>query len=168
MTHPGKKLMFMGGEFGHMHEWRDTGQLDWHLYQYPMHQNANKFFKDMVKLYHSYPCFYEKDYDGDGFKWVDQNNADQSIFSYLRYDAHGGFCLVVLNMTPMVYHDYRIGVPVKGQYTEIMNSDWEGYEGSNTYNGLDPLSQDVAQHGFNQSIQVVIAPLAIQIFKLRE
>jgi 1,4-alpha-glucan branching enzyme len=71
-------------------------------------------------------------------------------------------------MTPMVYHDYRIGVPKKGRYQEIMNSDWEGYEGSNTYNGLDPFTQDVAQHGFDQSIQIVLAPLAIQVFKLRK
>jgi 1,4-alpha-glucan branching enzyme len=168
MTHPGKKLTFMGNEFGHMHEWRDTAQLDWHLYQYPMHQKANAFFKDMVKLYHENPCFYELDYHHEGFRWVDAYNADQSIFSFLRYDSKGDFCLVVLNMTPMVYHDYRIGVPKKGRYQEIMNSDWEGYEGSNTYNGLDPFSQDVAQHGFDQSIQIVLAPLAIQVFKLRK
>ncbi|HKL47912.1 MAG TPA: 1,4-alpha-glucan branching protein GlgB [Candidatus Izemoplasmatales bacterium] len=168
MTHPGKKLMFMGNEFGQMHEWRDKGQLDWHLYQYPSHQNANKFFKDMVGVYHDNPCFYERDYHEDGFRWVDQNNSEQSIFSFIRYDANGGFCLVILNMTPMVYHDYRIGVPAKGRYKEIMNSDWEGYEGSNTYNGDDPFSQDLPDHGFDQSIQIVIAPLAIQIFKLRE
>jgi len=168
MTHPGKKLMFMGGEFGHMHEWRDGGQLDWHLYQYPMHQKANIFFRDMVSIYRQYPCFYQCDYEDKGFRWVDSNNADQSIFSYLRYDDHGNFCLVVLNMTPVVYHDYRIGVPEKGTYQEIINSDSDKYEGSNTYNGLDPISQDVAQHGFEQSIQIVVAPLAIQVFTLRK
>ncbi len=168
ITHPGKKLMFMGEEFGHMHEWRDTAQLDWHLYQYPMHQKANLFFKDMVRIYHENPCFYELDYDDSGFNWVDSSNAEQSIFSFLRYDSSGDFCLVILNMTPMVYHNYRIGVPLKGEYVEILNSDLDKYEGSNTYNGLNPMSQNSPHHGFEQSIQIVIAPLAIQIFKLRK
>lgn len=168
MTHPGKKLLFMGGEFGHMHEWRDTAQLDWHLYQYPMHQKANLFYKDMAKIYHENPCFYQLDYEENGFKWVDPYNAEQSIYSFLRYDQNGDFCLVVLNMTPMVYHDYRIGVPEKGTYQEIINSDKAMYEGSDTYNGLDPITQDVDAHGFSQSIQVVISPLAIQVFKLRK
>ncbi|QWC00759.1 1,4-alpha-glucan branching protein GlgB [Mycoplasmatota bacterium] len=168
MTHPGKKLIFMGGEFGHMHEWKDTSQLDWNLYEFPMHQKANQYYIDLSNLYRNNPCFYELDYAHEGFKWVDSNNDEQSIFSFLRYDSKGDFCLVVLNMTPVVYHNYRIGVPKKGQYEEIFNSDILKYEGSNTYNGIDPSTQDESIHGYHYSIQLVIAPLAIQIFKLRK
>ena len=168
MTHPGKKLTFMGNEFGHMHEWRDSSELDWHLFEYPMHQKANQFYKDLSKMYLECPCFYEKDFDPDGFQWVDSNNSEQSIYSFLRFDRSGNFCLVVLNMTPMVYHHYRLGVPEKGVYHEILNSDLAKYEGSNIYNGLDPVTQDVEAHGFKQSIQFVVSPLAIQVFKLRK
>jgi len=168
MTHPGKKLIFMGGEFGHMHEWKDTSELDWNLYDYPTHQKANLFFKDMLNVYHNNPCLYELDYSERGFRWIDSNNAEQSIFSFIRYDQSGGFCLVILNMTPVVYHNYRLGVPKRGQYEEILNSDLLKYEGSNTYNGIDPESQNEPVHGFEQSIQIVVAPLAIQIFKLRK
>ncbi|MCF7923880.1 MAG: 1,4-alpha-glucan branching protein GlgB [Candidatus Izimaplasma sp.] len=166
-THPGKKLIFMGGEFAHMHEWKDKEELDWHLYEYPMHQKANIFVKDLLKTYNGNPCLYECDYYPEGFKWIDSDNLNQSIFSYLRYDKSGGFCVVVLNLTPMVYEDYLIGVPKKGLYKEILNSDLSKYSGSNIYNELIHSSNQTS-HGYLQAIKIKIAPLAVQIFKLGE
>ncbi|MFO7969243.1 MAG: 1,4-alpha-glucan branching protein GlgB [Bacillota bacterium] len=164
-THPGKKLIFMGGEFAHMHEWKDQSELDWHLYEYPMHQNANLFVKDLISTYNQNPPLYECDYYPEGFKWIDSDNKDQSIFSYLRYDKHGGFCVIVLNLTPVAYEDYRIGVPKQGVYKEILNSDLDKYSGSNINNN-NILTEDFNSHGYKQVIKIKIAPLAIQIFKL--
>ncbi len=168
-THPGKTLLFMGGEFAQMHEWKDYTELDWNLLEYPLHSAAKRFVGDMNKLVKKHKPLYQMDHDPQGFQWIDSNNSDQSIFSFVRYAKNKkDFVVVILNMTPIVHHNYRIGVPVKGTYTEIMNSDKEVYGGSNVYNGANMFSEDVVMHKFEQSIQCVISPLSVTILKLEK
>ncbi len=168
MTHPGKKLLFMGGEFAHMHEWKDKEQLDWHLYQYPSHDSANRFVKDMIKIYKTEKALYETDHKSYGFQWIDSNNADQSIFSFYRKSKDNKELLVVvLNCTPLVFHDYKLGVPERGNYEEIINSDRDYYGGSNQYNGKILTTVDERMHGFEQCLKLIIPPLGISVLKLK-
>lgn len=168
-THPGKKLLFMGGEFAQMHEWKDKSELDWQLLDYPMHSAANYFVRDMIKVYNNHSCLYELDHSPSGFVWIDQSNYDQSIYSFIRKGkAEDDFCIIVLNMTPTVYSNYQIGVPMAGDYEEILNSDKEIYGGSNIYNGLDLTTTNNFSHGYKQSIAINISPLAITILKYKK
>ena len=165
-THPGKKLLFMGGEFAQMHEWKDKSELDWNLLEYPMHSASNRFVKDLIHVYNYHSCLYELDHNPEGFRWIDQANYDQSIFSFIRFGKDkSNFCVVVLNMTPTPYSDFAIGVPEKGEYEEILNSDKEIYGGSNIYNGVTLKTVDAFNHGFKQSILINVSPLSISIIK---
>ncbi len=168
MTQPGKKLIFMGGEFAHMSEWKDKDQLDWHLYNYPSHDSSNHFVKDMLNLYKTEKALYETDYLSEGFKWIDANNADQSIFSYMRKSKNQDeILIIVLNCTPLVFHDFKVGVPHSGVYEEIINSDRDYYGGSNQYNGSLIHTFKEKMHGFEQHIKILIPPLGISILKLK-
>ena len=168
-THPGKTLLFMGGEFGHMHEWRDHSELDWHLLSYPMHDSALRYNRDMMALVEHEAALHALDHEPSGFQWIDQHNADQSILTYIRYaKPYEAPIVVVLNLTPATYHDYRIGVPKIGVYEEIMNSDKSVYGGSNLFNGSPLTTQDTPSHGFNQSITLTVAPLAVSLLKWRK
>lgn len=165
-THPGKTLIFMGGEFAQMHEWKDHTELDWDLLKYPMHDSARRFVHDMNFVVKHHKPLYELDHHPEGFQWVDQHNSEFSVFSFLRYAKdRETFVLVILNMTPIVHHQFRIGVPKKGTYHEVINSDAAVYGGSDLYNGQDMHSEDVPMHGFKQSIEVVLSPLAITIIE---
>ena len=166
-THPGKTLLFMGGEFAQMHEWKDYTELDWNLLEYPLHSKAQLFVRDMNKLVGAYKPLHELDGNKLGFKWIDSNNADQSVYSYIRYAKDPkDFLVIVLNLTPLVHHNYRIGAPAKGKYIELLNSDKDTYGGSNIYNGADIFSEDIPMHGFKQSMQIVLSPLSITILKI--
>ncbi|MFH5881130.1 1,4-alpha-glucan branching protein GlgB [Liberiplasma polymorphum] len=165
-THPGKTLLFMGQEFGQMHEWRDYSELDWHLLKYPMHESALRFNKDFNLLIKHEKALYELDHEAAGFQWIDQHNADQSILSYIRYShERKEHVVVVLNLTPSVYQSYTIGVPKPGTYKELINSDLGIYGGSNLYNGLPIKTSNEHRHGFEQSIEITLSPLAITVLK---
>ncbi|MFP4077751.1 MAG: 1,4-alpha-glucan branching protein GlgB [Candidatus Izemoplasmataceae bacterium] len=165
-THPGKPLMFMGGEFAQMHEWKDFTELDWHLLAYPMHESAHRFNRAMNKLSTEEPCLYTSDHTPSGFQWVDADNKDLSIFAFVRYDKEGkNHLLVVLNLTPEVHHDYKLGVPRSGRYTEIINSDYATYGGSDIYNGLPLKTEADPANGFEESIRMALSPLSISILK---
>lgn len=165
-THPGKKLLFMGQEFAHFSEWDCKKDLDWNLFEFESHDKANKFVRDMLWLVRSEKALHEKDHDPSGFLWIDSKNYDQSIFSFARYANDHSFVVVVINMTPNVYHGYELGVPVKGKYTEIMNSDKEEYYGSNQYNGEALFTFDGKRHNQDQYVKMLVAPLSISILKL--
>ncbi len=165
-THPGKKLLFMGQEFAHFAEWDVNKDLDWNLFQFDSHSKANVFVRDMLWLVRSEKALYEKDHDPSGFKWIDSTNAEQSIFSFLRYANDGSFVVVVLNLTPNVYHGFELGVPKKGQYIEIMNSDLTKYGGSNQYNGKPLFSFDEAKHNQAYHVKMLVSPLSVTILKL--
>ncbi len=167
-THPGKKLLFMGGEFAQMHEWKDKDELEWFLLQYPLHERANRFVRDLIQVYNHHKALYEMDHQPEGFSWIDASNREQSVFSFVRY-AHdpNDFCIVVLNMTPNAYEEFSIGVPKMGLYEELLNSDKDIYGGSNVFNGLPLQAKKEPMHQREFSITLKVAPLSITILEYR-
>ena len=123
MTHPGKKLLFMGQDFGQFHEWDEKVALDWYLAEEPLHADLQKYYSDLLHLYRKYPALYRLERDWHGFQWVNANDGDRSIFSYIRRDETGKKnLLVVCNFTPMERADYRVGVPKRGSYTLVLDT----------------------------------------------
>lgn len=111
-VHPGKKLIFMGSEFAQFDEWKDTEQLDWFLDSFPMHQKASVFTQDLLRFYQKSKILYEHDHRAQSFEWIDVHNDEQSIFSFIRYGKkHGEALVIICNFTPVVYHQYDVGVP---------------------------------------------------------
>jgi 1,4-alpha-glucan branching enzyme len=133
--HPGKKLMFMGSEFGQEREWNHDRALDWHLLEQPKHAGLQALIRDLNKTYRKIPALHELDCDPAGFEWIITDDADRNVFAWMRKgnDARAR-CLVVVNFSPNVYHDYRIRVPFPGHWREILNSDSAHYGGSNVGN----------------------------------
>ncbi|UBU63947.1 1,4-alpha-glucan branching protein GlgB [Acidithiobacillus ferrooxidans] len=157
-AHPGKKLNFMGNEFGQGREW-DCGQaLDWDLLHWDWHQGIQRLSRDLAHLYRDVPALHAQDFQGDGFSWVDCHDADQSVLSFLRWDRDGGFVLAVFNFTPVPRRNYRLGVPAAGRYREIFNSDAGAYHGSNVGN-LPQQAQDQSWMGLSHSLELVLPPL---------
>jgi 1,4-alpha-glucan branching enzyme len=117
-SHPGKKLLFMGTEFGQGHEWDSTGVLDWWVLRYPVHAGVHRLVKDLNRLYHDSPELYAREFDWQGFEWIDCHDATQSVFSFLRR-ADDRFFAVIVNLTPVPRANYRIGLPAAGRYREI-------------------------------------------------
>ncbi|QJD98464.1 1,4-alpha-glucan branching protein GlgB [Mucilaginibacter robiniae] len=165
-THPGAKLMFMGSEFAQTAEW-DFGQsLDWAVVQYECHLGVQEEVKALNHIYTSEPALYEKSFSWEGFEWIDGSNDQDSIFVYLRkgHDAANDV-VVVLNMTPNVHYQYRVGVPAAGEWKEIFNSDDKAYWGSGVNNPLPYQSQSTSWHGRENSIEVTLPPLGAVMFK---
>ena len=159
-THPGKKLLFMGTEFGQGLEWNSAQTLDWYVLEYPLHQGMQRLVRDLNRLYHNTPALYGQEFDWQGFEWIDCHDADQSILSFVR--RHGDeFVVVVVNFTPVVRTGYRIGVPSPGLYQEVFNSDSAYYGGSNAGNGAHwPTAEDRPWMGRPHSIEITVPPLA--------
>ncbi len=167
-THPGKKLVFMGQEFGQWREWSEERSLDWHLLdEGPQHGQLQQWVRDLNHLYQREPALYEHDFDWNGFRWIEPNDADQSILSYIRYaDDTDDFLIIVANFTPIVRHGYRVGVPNAGSYTELMNSDSALYGGSNVGNGGVVETEPTRWHAWDQSLLLTVPPLGVLILKL--
>jgi 1,4-alpha-glucan branching enzyme len=166
-THPGKKLVFMGQEIGQWREWSEARSLEWELTGWPLHRQLQDWVRDLNHLYQQEPALYEHDFDWGGFRWIEPNDADQSVLSYIRYaDNPDDFLVVVCNFTPVVRHGYRVGVPVAGRYQELMNSDSGLYGGSNAGNGGSVDSEPVRWHVWDQSLVLTVPPLAVLILKL--
>jgi 1,4-alpha-glucan branching enzyme len=166
-THPGKKLNFMGQEFGQWQEWRIGHSIDWHLLAYPMHQGVQMWVKDLNRLYRAQPALYEHDFDPQGFRWIDANDADSSVLSYIRYaDDPDDFVIVLCNFTPVPRQGYRVGVPKPGYYAELLNSDSSTYGGSNMGNSGGITTEPIPMHGYEQSLSVTMPPLAMLLLKL--
>jgi 1,4-alpha-glucan branching enzyme len=165
-THPGTKLLFMGAEFGQGHEWNFQNSLDWHVLEYPNHQGIKETVKALNQLYKNEPALYEKGFEGSGFEWVDGGNANDSILIYNRkgHDEENDV-VVVLNMTPNPHYNYRVGVPSKGKWGEIFNTDDKGFWGSGITNNQAATSEVVNWHGRENSISITVPPLAAVIFK---
>ncbi len=166
MTHPGKKLLFMGQEFAHFAEWNVNRELDWNLLDFPAHNRFNRFFKDLGQVYHYHQEFHKYDHDPKTFEWIDADNTRQSIYSYIRWGKNE-HSVIILNLTPNVYHHYEVGVPMEGVYEEILNSDKEEYYGSNQYNGLALETINDPRHKFRQHIKVTLGPLTGLILKYK-
>ena len=131
MGHPGKKLLFMGQEFGQLREWSEERELDWFLLEEDSHKQLQTFVKDLLHIYKKYPAMYEADTDWNNFEWINADDAYRSIFSFVRKSKNGKKNLLfVCNFTPVAREDYRVGVPMKKQYKLIFNSDEKKYGGS--------------------------------------
>ena len=164
--HPGKKLLFMGAEFGQWHEWNHDRSLDWHLLQDPLHAGLKRFVQDMNWHYSAEPALYERDFTPDGFSWIDCNDNENSVVSLVRFARDRRDAIVMaFNFTPVPRLGYRIGVPHPGRYVEILNSDSAIYGGSNAGNLGGVESEPVPSHGFEQSVNLFVPPLGCLYLK---
>ena len=131
MGHPGKKLLFMGQDFGQLREWSEERELDWYLMEEPRHRQLNEYFRELLHIYRKYPAMYEQDSDWNGFEWINADDADRSIYSFVRKSKNGkNSLLFVCNMTPVARDDYRVGVPKKGTYHLLLNSNEARFGGT--------------------------------------
>ncbi len=162
---PGKKLLFMGAEFGQWSEWNHNGSLDWNLLEYDRHQGLQRWVADINRLYTNDPALHV-DTDPAGFEWVDGSDADNSIISFLRKALSGQAILVVCNFTPVPRKNYLVGVPSRGYWKEVLNSDAKEYCGSGIGNGGGLEAGPVPIHGRDYSLNLTLPPLAINFFKL--
>jgi len=166
MTNPGKKLNFMGNEFGQGREWNAGWELDWGLLQSHWHEGVQRCQRDLNRLYRQLPQLHELDFNHDGFAWIDCHDADQSVLSYLRRDRQGRAVICAFNFTPIPRDGYRIGCPAGGLWREIFNSDSEWYGGSNAGNGAGLLAEEQPWMGFGHSLVITLPPLAGIILSL--
>ncbi len=164
-THPGTKLMFMGGEFGQTAEWNFQQSLDWHLLAYDGHAGVQQFVKDLNYTYKNYPALYEKQFSPEGFQWIDYGDHENSVLTYVRkgHDEKNDL-IIACNFTPILRENYRIGNPKKGRLKEILNSDDKKYGGSGNINSKIKSSTK-AWHGYKKSLEITIPPLGIVIIK---
>ncbi len=165
-THPGKKLLFMGGEFAQRGEWNHDRALDWQLLGDARHAGVQRLVRDLNHLYRELPALHRLDCEAAGFEWIAGDDADNSVFIFVRYGDGGDSPVVVLcNMTPVPRHAYRLGVPRPGFYRERLNTDSAIYGGSDLGNGGGVMAQSQPMHGRGQSIVVTLPPLATLIFE---
>ena len=160
LAHPGKKLNFMGNEFGQGREWSSARELDWGQLQINWHAGVQHCQRDLNQLYRQLPQLHDLDFSYEGFSWIDCHDADQSVLSFLRRDREDRAVICLFNFTPVPRSGYRIGCPSHGLWREIFNSDAGSYGGSNTGNGAGLLAEDVPWMGFEQSLTVTLPPLA--------
>ena len=165
MTHPGKKLLFMGCEYGPFREWDFSDELEWFLLNYDMHAAMQLFTADLNHFYLSQPPLWEKDGNWDGFKWIDADNCEQSIFSYRRIDESGKELIVLLNFTPVGYNDFLLAVPDKGIYEEVFNSDDRRYGGKGILNEGRFRTEPCMLRGYGDAIRIKVPPMSGVIFK---
>ena len=160
-TQPGKKLLFMGGEFAQEREWNHDTELDWTLLDAPDHAGMQRMLRDLNRLYRSLPCLHRRDTDGRGFHWIDCNDNEQSVLAWRRIgDDARDFAVIACNFTPVPRHGYRIGVPLPGRYREVFNSDAADYGGSGMGNAGSVETTAVPWHGQAQSLALTLPPLA--------
>jgi 1,4-alpha-glucan branching enzyme len=167
-AHPGKKLLFMGADLAQWNEWWQDVALDWMLLDFPTHRGVMRLVADLNKLYAAQPALYEVDFEWPGFEWLDANDADASVLSFLRRAKDpSDFLIAVCNFTPVVRENYRVGVPEAGFYREIFNSDSEYYDGTNIGNAGGVQADPVPWNGRAYSLKLKLPPLAAVYFKLR-
>ena len=166
--HPGKKLLFMGCEFAQGLEWNHDTALEWHLLELPEFREMQRWVKDLNTALHRHPALYELDFSPKGFHWVDCSDWQQSVVAFLRIDSEKSeYILAVCNFTPLPRSPYRIGVPEKGFWREILNSDASEYGGSGIGNAGGMEADGIPCHGFSQSLQLRIPPLAVTVFHFK-
>jgi 1,4-alpha-glucan branching enzyme len=160
MTHPGKKINFMGNEFAQGREWNVNESLDWNLLDNSFQKGVQLATQDLNNLYRTHPALYDLDFESLGFEWIDCHDHDQSIISYIRRARNGSFVIIVLNFTPVLRKGYRIGVPQAGHYREVFNSDADCYGGSNQGNGAGLNSENLPWMNQGHSLLMTIPPLS--------
>ena len=165
MAHPGKKLLFMGQEFGQFIEWDEKKQLDWMLLGYDKHHELQTYVKDLNHFYRETASLWQVDYSWEGFQWIVPDDNKQSVIAFLRRDAKGKMLLVVCNFNPVLRESYSMGVPNPGTYKELINSDDVKYGGTGVKNG-SVKSVKGPMHGFDQHIEVTLPPLSTIYFSV--
>ncbi len=166
IAHPGKKLLFMGGEFGQFIEWQYQESLDWHLLEYDMHSKLQHYFRAINHYYQKENALWECDHSWQGFEWIDPHDHSQSVVTFMRKGNNpADFIIVICNFTPVVRELYRIGVPQLGLYEEVFNSDLEAYGGSGQKNAAVCQALDQPYHNQPYSLEIKIPPLATVFFK---
>ncbi len=167
-AHPGKKLLFMGQEFGQRGEWTETRSLDWHLLQHDSHRGIQRLVTDLNKLVQAEPALHEVDFEWQGFEWLDANDADNSVYSFIRRGRNDDdIVIAILNATPVVRYGYRIGVPRPGHYEEILNTDAASYGGGNVGNLGGMNASDHPWQGRVHSLALTLPPIAVVFLKWR-
>jgi 1,4-alpha-glucan branching enzyme len=163
---PGKKLIFMGGEFGQTGEWNHDSQLSWELLGHPLHQGLAGFTRDLNRLYHREPALYERDFEDQGFEWLDFHDHDSTVVSFIRrgFKAEDEL-LFVFNFTPVPRYGYRLGAPGWGYYQELLNSDSAYYGGSDLGLAGGAHTDPVGAHGRSQSLNLTLPPLGFLVLK---
>ena len=167
--HPGTKLLFMGGEFGQSAEWNHDGSLDWHLLQYNVHAGVQKLVRDLNAFYKSQPALYKHQFEHKGFEWIDYSDNNNSVISFQRNgDNKEELLIVVCNFTPEARHHYRVGVPYRGTWVEIFNSDDQKYAAVDCINIGSLMTSPVKFHGRDYSISLTLPPLGVSVLKLEK
>ena len=165
-AHPGKKLLFMGGEFAQEQEWNHDQSLDWHLQAGHEHRGITRLVSDLNQLYRATPALYEGDANSELFEWLEVTNYQDSVIAFARRSDSGQLAVTLCNFTPVVREHYRLGVPAAGEYAERLNTDAQIYGGSNVGNGGSVYSQDIPVNGFEHSIELTLPPLGVLILVL--
>ncbi len=165
-THPGKKLLFMGTEFAQGLEWDSAGVLDWYVLEYPLHRGMQLLVKDLNQLYKASPALYRYEFNWQGFEWIDCHDSEQSVLAFLRKGNEDEIAIVVVNFTPVPRQSYRVGVPHKGGYVEVLNSDSSHYGGSNLGNGAVVMQADeLPWMNRPYSLALTVPPLAAIVLR---
>ena len=166
LAHPGKKLLFMGQEFGQFTEWNETKPLDWMLLDYDKHTELQNYVKTLNKFYKNTPAFWQIDYSWEGFQWIVPDDSQQSVVAFLRKDAADKQVLVVCNFNPVLREGYKLGAPVSGTYKEILNSDDAEFGGSGAVHNKAVRTKKKPLHGFEQSITITLPPMSTLYFEV--
>ena len=168
-THPGTNLLFQGSEFGQSAEWNFEQSLDWHLLEYDVHKGVQTLIKDLNTLYKKEPAMHEKQFSAEGFEWIDYNDSENSVLSYMRHGENQSDDLVIVcNMTPITREAYRVGLPRKGKLKEIFNSDLKKYSGSGEFKNKILTSEKEEWQFRDHSVEVTIPPLGMVVFKYQK
>jgi 1,4-alpha-glucan branching enzyme len=164
-THPGKKLLFMGSEFGQVAEWQSEHSLEWHVTQFKYHKGVEHLLEDLGKLYRQHDALWACDTEPRGFQWIDCSDSQSSVVSYIRRGRGENLVVVAVNLTPVPRLGYRIGVPDPGYYREVLNTDSAVYGGSNLGNGGGLMAEGVPFHGHSWSLNLLLPPLSVVVFE---
>nr|WP_184665199.1 1,4-alpha-glucan branching protein GlgB [Texcoconibacillus texcoconensis] len=166
LTHPGKKLLFMGGELAQYAEWKDQEELDWHLLDYPLHRGMFDYVKEINHFYLNHPELFEGDHDTNGFHWIDPDNKDASIITFRRVSPKTKRELIIVcHFTPLVLYAYKVGVPKSGTYKQIFNSDAAKFGGSDQISDAEHFTIPEHWNGYDQHIEIKVPPFGITIFE---
>jgi 1,4-alpha-glucan branching enzyme len=164
--HPGKKLLFMGGEFGQWREWNHDTSLDWHLLDEPLHRGIWRLVRDLNEFYRREAALFEVDFEPAGFSWIDCTDNENSVISFVRHARDPrDHVVVVCNFTPVPRHEYRVGALASGYYRELLNTDAGVYGGSEVGNGGGRWTEPIAAHGHSQSLLLTLPPLGCLFLK---
>ena len=163
--HPGKQLLFMGGELGQRLEWNPAAGLDWDLLDAPLHRGLQRWVRDLNRLHRSEPALHEVDFEPAGFEWIDCHDRERSVLSFLRRSRRGEMLLVACNWTPVPRNDYRVGAPVGGAWRELLNSDAACYGGGGCGNLGRAIAAGPPCHDRPHSLALTLPPLGVIFLK---